>query len=272
MAKKALPQNGAPLRLWAWVMAIAGLLLLLGSGIAYFINQAWAAPAQTSAGIGAMLLLNAALLRPDVVRGTLTRRQAKYASNAVIKSLAFIGILGLINFLAIEYEREYDLTEMGHFTLSPQTIQILHKLDRPVEVIGFFQSNDPRLDLARDYLERYGHYTNYLTYEFHDPQFEPILVQKYKPSNYGLVFVCDDKQYETSGVDEQMITTGLVRVASNEERKIYEEDLISIRSKQPTSRSLFLTSRQIGFTIFTTLIVIPAAVLAAGLGVWWKRR
>ena len=51
-----------------------------------------------------------------------------------------------------------------------------------------------------------------------------------------------------------------------------EEDLISIRPQQPTNRSLFLNSMQIGITIFTTLIVIPTAVLIAGLGVWWKRR
>jgi ABC-type uncharacterized transport system involved in gliding motility auxiliary subunit len=51
-----------------------------------------------------------------------------------------------------------------------------------------------------------------------------------------------------------------------------EEDLISIRPQQPTSRRLFLDAVQISITIFTTLAVIPGAVFVAGIGIWWKRR
>ena len=51
-----------------------------------------------------------------------------------------------------------------------------------------------------------------------------------------------------------------------------EEELISIRPKQPTDRRLFLTPMQSNLTLLTTLIVIPLAVFGAGIAVWWSRR
>jgi ABC-type uncharacterized transport system involved in gliding motility auxiliary subunit len=51
-----------------------------------------------------------------------------------------------------------------------------------------------------------------------------------------------------------------------------EEELISIRPKQPENRQLFLTSAQVNMLLFTSVIFIPLTVFAVGLGVWWKRR
>jgi ABC-type uncharacterized transport system involved in gliding motility auxiliary subunit len=51
-----------------------------------------------------------------------------------------------------------------------------------------------------------------------------------------------------------------------------EEELISIRPKQPENRRLFLTATQVNMTLLTSVIIIPLAVFAVGVGVWWKRR
>jgi ABC-type uncharacterized transport system involved in gliding motility auxiliary subunit len=51
-----------------------------------------------------------------------------------------------------------------------------------------------------------------------------------------------------------------------------EEELISIRPKQPENRRLFLTATQINMTLLTSVIIIPLAVFGVGVGVWWKRR
>ncbi len=214
-------KSGPTIHSYAWLIAIAGLLLLLGGGVAYWLNQAWAVEAQIVAGGGLLLLLLAVLLRPDVVRRALTGRPARYSSNAAIMSLVFILILGLINFINFKNNREYDLTENGLFTLSEQTIQVLQNIDEPVQIIGFFQAGDLRLKWAEDYLERYSHYTEQLTYEFHDPNIEPALAQSFELSNYGLVFVSRGNHHEVSGVDEQSITSGLIRVTHDKQRAIH---------------------------------------------------
>lgn len=250
------------LRTYAWWTAMAGLLTLIGSSFIYWINQAQVVEARFGTGLGIILLL-AALLRPKGIRKTFNRHPVKY----VLMNLAFIGVLVALNVAAIKYKLEYDLTETSQFTLSPQTIQTLKQLDQPVEVMVFLQSDDPRLELARDYLQRYTYYTHHLSYEFHDPDYEPALVKKYKLTNYGLVFVSGSRMYETCVIDEPSITASLLRVTSGE-----TTSLVSIYPKQPTNRPVSLTSIEMATTMFATLIAIPVAVLIAGVMVWWRRR
>ena len=262
---KIPPQHSAPFKDFAWLIALVGSILLIVSGIIYVAQQGWSIYAQIGGGTGLALVLSAAFLRPDVVRTFLAGRPVKYASHAVVKSLAVLGILILINFLATNYRWEIDLSETGQFTLSKETIQLLQQLDRPVEVVGFFQRGDPRLRVAQDYLERYCRHTNFLTYEFHNPDLNPGLAKRYGLSNYGLVFVSGDKRFEESTIDEQSITRGLTQVTGKEE-------IVSIPTKQPASRQIWLTSMQTSVTVITTLIIIPLALLLVSAVMWWKRR
>jgi len=262
---KIPPKHPSPFRNFAWLIALIGSLLLIAGGIIYVINQGWSIYAQIGGGFGLVLVLAATFLRPDVIRTFLAGRPVKYASHAIIKSVAFLGILILINILAVTYGWEADLSETDQFTLSDETIQVLQQLDRPVEVIGFFQYGDPRLRVAQDYLERYCRHTNFLSYEFHNPDLNPGLAKNYGLSDYGLVFVSENNRYEESRVDEEAITRGLTRV-------IDKKDIISIPVRQPINRHIWLTPMQLSVTVLTTLIVIPLALLLAGVAMWWKRR
>ncbi len=51
-----------------------------------------------------------------------------------------------------------------------------------------------------------------------------------------------------------------------------DEDLISIRPKEPADNRLNMTSRQMSMVFYESVVFIPLLVVAAGLGVWWKRR
>jgi ABC-type uncharacterized transport system involved in gliding motility auxiliary subunit len=51
-----------------------------------------------------------------------------------------------------------------------------------------------------------------------------------------------------------------------------DEDLISIRPKDPEDRRLSLTRRQMNVLFYLTVIGFPMAVVLAGLSVWWRRR
>jgi len=118
---KIPPKHPSPFRNLAWGFALAGSLLLTAGGIIYIVNQSWRIHAQIGGGIGLMLVLSAVLLRPDAIRTFLAGRPVKYASHAIVKSVAFLGILILINFLAVTYGGEIDLSETGQFTLSEAT-------------------------------------------------------------------------------------------------------------------------------------------------------
>lgn len=51
-----------------------------------------------------------------------------------------------------------------------------------------------------------------------------------------------------------------------------DEDLISIRPKEPEDRRLSLTVSQMRTLFFASVVSLPLLIIAAGLSVWWKRR
>jgi ABC-type uncharacterized transport system involved in gliding motility auxiliary subunit len=51
-----------------------------------------------------------------------------------------------------------------------------------------------------------------------------------------------------------------------------DEDLISIRPKDPEDRRLNMNPIQATMLFYGSVIVIPLAIIIAGVGVWWKRR
>jgi ABC-type uncharacterized transport system involved in gliding motility auxiliary subunit len=51
-----------------------------------------------------------------------------------------------------------------------------------------------------------------------------------------------------------------------------DEDLISIRPKEPEDRRLMLSRKQMSMIFSSSVIGLPLIVIAAGMMVWWKRR
>jgi ABC-type uncharacterized transport system involved in gliding motility auxiliary subunit len=51
-----------------------------------------------------------------------------------------------------------------------------------------------------------------------------------------------------------------------------DEDLISIRPKEPEDRRLNMTARQMTMMFYETIVFFPLIIVIAGVGVWWRRR
>ncbi|HEY4364836.1 MAG TPA: GldG family protein [Bryobacteraceae bacterium] len=51
-----------------------------------------------------------------------------------------------------------------------------------------------------------------------------------------------------------------------------DTDLISIRPKEPDDRPLNMNQRQVSMMFYSSVVGFPLLIIAAGLGVWWKRR
>jgi ABC-type uncharacterized transport system involved in gliding motility auxiliary subunit len=51
-----------------------------------------------------------------------------------------------------------------------------------------------------------------------------------------------------------------------------DEDLISIRPKEPSNRPLSLSRRQMSTIFYACLIIMPLIAVASGISVWWNRR
>jgi ABC-type uncharacterized transport system involved in gliding motility auxiliary subunit len=51
-----------------------------------------------------------------------------------------------------------------------------------------------------------------------------------------------------------------------------DEDLISIRPKEPEDRPLNMNSRQMTMMFYFSVLMIPLLIVVGGVGVWWRRR
>jgi ABC-type uncharacterized transport system involved in gliding motility auxiliary subunit len=51
-----------------------------------------------------------------------------------------------------------------------------------------------------------------------------------------------------------------------------DEDLISIRPKEPEDRRLNMSRSQMQLVFYTSIIFLPLMAVMAGISVWWKRR
>ena len=51
-----------------------------------------------------------------------------------------------------------------------------------------------------------------------------------------------------------------------------DEDLISIRPKDPEDRRITMTSSQLGWVRMISQFLLPLIVVFFGISVWWERR
>ena len=176
-----------------------------------------------SAALVVLGLAAYAIMAPDKVARFFTGRQARYGSNTLVMSLAFIGILVVINVLTFQNPRVLaDMTEDKENTLAPQTIQALAALPGNVNAIGFFSSQTPS-DTARQLLTKYKAASNgKFDYSFVDPNSNPTLAKQYGITGDGKIALVMGKASQiASSADETTIDQALILLISPQTRVIY---------------------------------------------------
>ena len=206
-----------------------GLILLVAGALAYFVLRRWdLLPNLLFAG-GALFLLLFAIVRPDDVRRLMSGRQTRYGTSTLLSVVFFLAIVVLGYYLTYENtDWRYDATETSEFTPLDETIALVESLDEPVHVIGFYTFQlAGQQDTARSQLESLQAYSDNLTFEFIDPDQNPLLAEKYELTFDGsLVFTQGEGENETFAkaavpVNETSIHTALLKVINPVEKKIY---------------------------------------------------
>jgi ABC-type uncharacterized transport system involved in gliding motility auxiliary subunit len=212
----------------AGVALVATLLLGLVDGLVAlkFVTQLslnvnlWLS---ISAALVVLGLAAYAIMAPEKVARFFTGRQARYGSNTLIMSLAFIGILIVVNLLTLQNPKVLaDLTEGKQNTLAPQTIQALTSLPDKVTAIGFFTSQTPS-ETARQLLTRYKEASNgKFDYSIVDPNQQPVLAKKYNITGDGKIALTMGKASQVaSSADETSIDQALILLINPQTRVVY---------------------------------------------------
>lgn len=206
--------------------ASAGLYLSMLAGLAaivlYIIQREWNLYLQISVGLVVIGLALFAVLDPERVRVILSGRQAKYGSNALVMTVAFVGIVVVVNYLGSQNSKRWDLTEDKQNTLAPETLDTLKNLPQPVEAMAFFTART-NSDQAKSLLQEYKFSSNgKFDYKFIDPEADPIAAQAANITRDGtIVLKMGDRQEPVTLVQEKEITAGLVRLISTKSQAVY---------------------------------------------------
>lgn len=206
----------------AAVLLAAGAIVTLVTGSFELLNNLLLAG-------GALLLLLFAAARPDIIREFLGGRHARYGSSTLLSILFFAAIAVLLYWLAAQNEDwRLDTTETGQFTPAPEISALLEEMGEPVHVIGFYSpALAQQRDEARARLESLAAVSDRLTYEFQDPEVNPLLAEQYELNFNGtLVFTKgrdtgDEVFARANSLSDRDIYTALLKIASPAEKKVY---------------------------------------------------
>ena len=207
---------------YGFILGYAGLAVLVVGASWYFITREMNPWIEGLLIGGVVLEALFVLARPAQVRAALTRRGIRSGSNAVVMSVAFIGILILLNYLAGRYHQRYDATELKEHTLSPQSVQVLAEIDESIAITGFFAADDYQREAFEKLLDQYLYHSDHLSYTVIDPDREPLRARQYEPSPYGGLLLQSGERTEVVYTpDEQDVTSALLKVVSEEKKVIY---------------------------------------------------
>lgn len=170
-------------------------------------------------------------------------RRLKYGSNALILSVA---VLGIFVFLFILVERRawrFDFTANRSFSLSEQTVEILTQLAQPVQVRAFFrrQGDLDQVYIRRrvdDVLAEYAERSGQVDYKMYDPDIDVEATLEHGIHNDGsIVFLSGERRKDIIStqlfnypsleesslplfVGESLFTNAILAITSGQERTI----------------------------------------------------
>ncbi len=206
---------------WAIYFGAVGLALWVVAGIFFLLGNQTNQVLLALLAVGLVFFALYVYLRPDDVRALVTSRGARYGSNALLLTVAFIGIVGVVNFMGARYHARADVTANKNFTLSPLTVQVLKDLKDPVQATFFY---DPQMNVqdTLDRLKEYARQTDKFTFRQIDFYGEPLIANQLKAPGPGSIVVERGSRRENVfGSDEQSLTNAILKVSQDKQVAIY---------------------------------------------------
>lgn len=207
----------APLAFWV------GLAAALTAGGLYFIFRTPNTAFYIAAALGILGLGGSVYLDPARARALFSGRQARYGGNALLLSLAFLGIFIVLNWFAAQNPQRWDLSADATNTLAIESQEVLAGLSAPVHIRAYYTTGaQAGAENVRKLLENYTLFSDGLvTYEFIDPNQDPIGAQTYGiAQDRTLVILQGTRQELITVANEREVTSAIIRLTS-EVRNVY---------------------------------------------------
>jgi ABC-type uncharacterized transport system involved in gliding motility auxiliary subunit len=153
-------------------------------------------------------------------------RNLLLGGGATVGALAFLIILGAIQYVALQHPKRWDITKGGVYTLAPQSKKVLETFKEkkiPVDVSAFYEMKDSaQKDKVKDLLDQYRDVYPEFKYSFVDPDRNRAAALQNKVDSYPTVIIKTDKKEERiSTPNEENVTNALLKLLKTDVKKVY---------------------------------------------------
>jgi len=218
---------------------IVGVVLLIAAVIWYSVSRVWGSGNLSLLIAGAVLVLVGLVANYRRIIATMGKRSTKYAENYVVSLILVIAIVCGLNYVGTRNVKRFDTTGIGRYTLAPQTVQVLSKLDKELQILAFFPEGSDRL--LEELLREYSALSSRLRHEFIDPDKQNYLANQYDVTSYGafsnpmtgesvrfgtVIVALGDRQERIEkgpgeNIQEEDLTNAIIKVSRTESKKVY---------------------------------------------------
>ncbi|MBI2358232.1 MAG: GldG family protein [Deltaproteobacteria bacterium] len=209
------------MRGWLQISGLIGLALTFFGLIAYlFSGNLRDAYVAAHWSLGAIFLLVYLTTQGRTLIRSLGRRATRRGLQTVFYSLLFLGILVTANFFNLRHHTRWDLTEAGIHTLSSQSAKVLERLERDVEIYGFFDRGEhPAISAL---MKRYTYLSPRIKFHPIDPDRHPELAQRFHIEQLGALHVrYGQESINITDPTEEAVTNAIARLTRGMKKTVY---------------------------------------------------
>jgi gliding motility-associatede transport system auxiliary component len=196
------------------LVLIAGITLLVAAGASHAILAELGAVTTILAVVGLALTAWGGYAMRTELAGIFLHRRGEI----LLYTLGMIGVLIAIGWLSVRFPARYDLTATKIFSLSPATVQMLKRLEKPVHVVFF---NDPMMRDTVEIYQQMARETDKLTVEFYDPMLNPAQARMRGVEFAGTaIYESEGRKMQVNGPTETDIANGILRISQGVQQTV----------------------------------------------------
>lgn len=202
-------------------VGVIGALLGVGGLVVYSLDPGMMRLVTLLEGLALVCLIVFFVTHYETVKAFSSRRSTRMGFNSILMVVLFIGILAIANFLVARHSPRWDFSETGHFTLAPQTFQVLRGLNHEVKFTVFSQDRSPLYATYRDLLDSYKQASDKIKVEFVDPERKPGIARQYGITRMDTAVVESGEQStRITAASEAELTGAVIRLSKTTKKRV----------------------------------------------------
>ncbi len=199
----------------AALTGLIGLVLLIFGLVDYFIAPNFRLFVYFNLAGGLVAIVAWLVSSRSALTSLAGLRSTRYGANAVIYTIAFVGVLAAVNYLSTRYHTRADLTAENVYSLSSQSVNIVKSLKKPLKFYGFVPGGEAPAARLLYETYKYAAPAN-VSFELVDPDKHPELAEKFKVSVMNTTHLQyggdDGAGANVTELSEEVLTNAIIRI------------------------------------------------------------